>query len=271
MEAGPLITPTASPLSSFGQILRSEWTKIRSVRSTYWSLFAAAFATIGIAALICSVYVGRYANISPQDRADFNPTQFSLNGVNLAQIAVGVLGVLVISSEYGTGMIRATFTAVPQRRQVLAAKAIVFAATAFVVGTVASFIAYFVGQAILATRGLGSSIGDPGVFRAVTGGGLYLAVLGLLGLALGAIIRYSAGGISALFALLFVLPVLTNFLPSSWQNTISPYLPADAGRQVFLMRHQAHALSPWAGFGVFCLYAAILLAVAAVLITRRDA
>ncbi len=270
-QATPRVESSVSPVSGFGHLLRSEWTKIRSVRSTYWSLFAAVVATVGVAALICSVYIGRYSHVNPNDRADFNPTQFSLNGLNLAQLAVGVLGVLVISGEYGTGMIRATFTAVPQRRRVLAAKAAVFAATAFVVGTVASFVAYFVGQAILAGKGLESSMGDPGVLRAVIGGGLYLAVLGLLALGLGAIIRVSAGAISALFGVLFVLPVVTNFLPSSWQDTISPYLPSEAGRQIFLVRHEAHALSPWGGFGVFCLYAAISLAVAAVLITRRDA
>jgi ABC-2 type transport system permease protein len=214
------------------------------------------------------------------DRATFDATRLSLSGVNLAQIAVGVLGVLVITSEYGTGMIRATLSAVPQRRTLLAAKGVVFAVTALIVGLVASFVAYFVTQAILsgqhpaafAGRQLQTSISDPGVFRAVAGAGLYLAVLGLLGLGLGTIIRASAGAISALFGLLFVLPILSEtILSSSEQNTINPYLPFNAGREIFTVHPDSGSLGPWSGFGVFCIYAAVALLVAAVVISRRDA
>ncbi len=268
--ASPQIS--AGPRSNFPNVLRSEFTKLRSVRSTYWTLFAAVLFTIGLAAIGAIFASGNYAHFNVREKADFNPTRLSLVGVNLAQIAIGVLGVLVITSEYATGMIRATLGAVPQRRTVLAAKAIVFAATALVIGTVASFVAYFVGQAILSGQHLQSSIGDPEVLRAVFGGGLYLAAIGLLGLGLGAIIRVSAGAISALFGILFVLPIISTVaLPQSWQDTINPYLPGDAGRQIFAVQHSATSLAPWAGFGVFCLYAAVALAAAAVLINRRDA
>ncbi|MEA2266416.1 MAG: type transport system permease protein [Solirubrobacteraceae bacterium] len=260
-----------SPLSGFGDILRSEFTKLRSVRSTYWTLFAAVVFTVGLAAIGALVVSGNYAHFSGREKADFNPTRLSLGGVNLAQIAIGVLGVLVITSEYGTGMIRATLSAVPQRRLMLAAKATVFAATALVVGLFASFLAYFVGQAILSGQSLQSSIGDPHVLRAVVGGGLYLAALGLLGLGLGAIIRVSAGAISALFGLLFVLPIISALLPQSWQDTINPYLPFNAGREVFSVTHDSGMLGPWTGFGVFCLYAAVALLAAGILIRRRDA
>lgn len=260
-----------SAVGDLGRVVRSEWTKLRSVRSTYWSLLAAAVAMVGIAALICSFYINRYDHLSLHERARFNPTDFSLNGLFLAQLAIGVLGVLVISGEYSTGMIRATFAAVPQRRLVLASKALVFAATAFVVGTAGCFGAYFVGQAILSGRHLESSIGDPGVLRAVIGGGLYLTVLGVLALALGAIIRHSAGAIAALFGLILVLPALTNVLPTSWQDTINKYLPSNAGRQIFTVRHSSDMLPPWGGLGVFCIYAVVAVAIAAFLITRRDA
>ena len=257
--------------SELGRVTRSEWTKLRSVRSTYWSLLATAFATVGIAAIACSFYVGRYAHLSAHERAHFNPTDFSLNGMRLAQLAIGVLGALVITSEYGTGMIRTTLAAVPQRRLVLAAKALVFAATAFVVGTIGSFAAYFVGQAILSGKHLESTISDPHVLRAVIGGGLYLTVIGLLALGLGAIVRHTAGAIASLFGLMLVLPGLMNALPQSWQDAATKYLPSEAGRQIFSVRHEAHMLSPWPGFGVFCIYAAVALVIGAVLIHRRDA
>ncbi len=200
-----------------------------------------------------------------------NILRFSLAGLHLSQIAFGVLGVLVITSEYGTGMIRATLAAVPQRRVVLAAKAIVFAVIALIVGIVSSFAAYFVFQALLSDDSLKSSIGDPGVLRAVTGGGLYLTVLGLLGLGLGAIIRASAGAIATLFGLLFVPPILIGILPTSWQTTIGPYIPMRAGERIYILHSHEAGLGAWPGFGVFSLYAALALTAGFVLINHRDA
>ena len=177
-------------------------------------------------------------------------------------------------------MIRATLSAVPQRRVVLAAKGVVFAVVALLTGLLASFVAFFVVQAILsgqhpavfAGARLQASISDPGVLRAVAGAGLYLAALGLLGLGLGAIIRVSAGAISALFGVLFVLPILSAAaLPQSWRDTVDPYLPLNAGGAIFTLHRDPTALAPWAGFGVFCLYVAIVLAIACVVIDRRDA
>jgi ABC-2 type transport system permease protein len=277
MEAISAPQAVYSPASEFANVLRSEFTKLRSVRSTYWTLFAAVIFTIGLGVLGAFVVP---AHLQAHDRVTFDATRLSLSGVNLAQIAVGVLGVLIVTSEYGTGMIRATLSAVPQRRMVLAAKGVVFAAVALVVGLIASFVAYFVTQAILSSqhpaafagRQLQSSLSDPGVFRAVAGAGLYLAALGLLGLGLGAIVRVSAGAISALFGLLFVLPIFSAAaLPQSWQDTINPYLPFNAGREIFTVHPDAGDLAPWAGFGVFCIYAAVALAVACVVISRRDA
>jgi ABC-type transport system involved in multi-copper enzyme maturation permease subunit len=277
MEAASLPLEHYSSTSNFANVLRSEFTKLRSVRSTYWTLFAAVALIIGIGAIAAGVVPG---HLRADDRLTFNGTRLSLSGVNLAQIAVGVLGVLVITSEYGTGMIRATVSAVPQRRMLLAAKGVVFAVTALIVGLVASFIAFFVTQAILSgqhpaifgARQLQSSLSDPGVFRAVAGAGLYLAVLGLLGLGLGTIIRASAGAISALFGLLFVLPILSEtILSSSEQNTINPYLPFNAGREIFTVHPDSGSLGPWSGFGVFCIYAVVALVVASIVISRRDA
>jgi hypothetical protein len=202
----------------FGGVLRSEWTKLRGVRSTYWTLLAAVGAAVGISALISSIYVSRYSTLSLAEKAQFDPTSFSLNGVFLAQLAIGVLGVLVITSEFSTGAIRSTFAAVPHRRAVLAAKATVFTAVTLVVGLVSCFAAFFVGQAILSSQGIQASISDPGVLRAVAGSGLYLAVLGLFALGIGTLIRHSAGAIAALFGIILVLPGLVAALPASWSN-----------------------------------------------------
>jgi ABC-type transport system involved in multi-copper enzyme maturation permease subunit len=267
--AAPASSGSSGPL--LPDVLRSEWTKLRSVRSTYWSLLAAAASVVGLSALICSLYVNRYNSLSAVDRAEFNPTSFSLSGIFLAQLAIGVLGVLVITSEFSTGMIRSTFVAVPQRRVVLAAKATTFTAVTVVVGLVSSFAAFSLGQAILSGRHIEAHIGQPGVLRSIIGAGLYLAVLGLLSLGIGAIIRHSAGAMAALFGLLFVLPGVVSVLPSSWVNTIGPYLPSSAGQAIFETAPGVHLLSPWTGFLVFCLYAAVALGVAAITLVRRDA
>ncbi|HWW53923.1 MAG TPA: ABC transporter permease [Acidimicrobiales bacterium] len=271
----PVPARAADHTPVFSNVLRSEWTKLRSVRSTYWTLLAAVIATVGISALISSIYASQYSTMSASSRAHFDPTSFSLNGIFLAQLAIGVLGVLVITSEYSTGAIRSTFAAVPQRRTVLAAKATVFTAVTLVVGVVSSFAAFFIGQAILSTQGIQAHIGDPGVLRAVAGGGIYLAVLGLFALALGTLIRHTAGAISAVFGIVLVLPILVSTLPASWSNSIAKYLPSNAGQAIGRTVQGAGrggpSLSPWVGMGVFCLYAAVTLAIAAVALRRRDA
>ena len=249
-------------------VLRSEFLKLWSVRSTYWTLLAAVAFNVLLAILVAVFIPGA---LSAQDK-HVDAIRLSLAGLHLSQIAVGVLGVLVITSEYGTGMIRATFGAVPQRRTVLAAKAVVFSVTAVVVGVVSCFAAYFAFDAIVTDPGLQSSIGDPGVLRAVAGGGLYLAVLGLLGLGLGGVIRRTAGAIAVLFGLLFVPPILLEVLPQTWQTTVGPYLPMQAGSQIFIAQQRGpDDLGAWTGMGVFALYAVLAVAASLLLVDRRDA
>jgi ABC-2 type transport system permease protein len=252
-------------------VLHSEWTKLRSVRSTYWILLAVAAITIGFGAILCTYYSLNYTTMHAADKAAFSPTSYALSGLILAQLAVGVLGALVITSEYGSGMIHTTFAGVPQRRLVLGAKALVFTAVTMVTGVGSCLVAFFVSQAILSDHHLQTTISAPGELRAVIGGGLYLAVLGLLSFGLGAIIRHTAGAIAAVFGLVLVLPGVAIFLPSSLSNTIGPYLPSTAGRAVFSVGPQAHALTPWVGLAVFSAYAAVALLVAGFLVTRRDA
>ena len=255
-------TTVQAPASVRSNLLRSEWAKIRTVRSSYWSLLVVLVAMSGLGAIISATQTG------PQG-AGFDPVLSSLSGVLLAQLAIGVLGVLVITSEYSTGMIRSTFIAAPQRRSVIAAKAAVFGGAAFVVGTVASFITFFVGQAVMGSNGV--SLTAPGALRSVIGVGLYLGLLGVFAVGLGTIIRSSAGAIAALFGLLLVLPAVLEALPTSLRNSIEKVLPGNAGQAIFHTVKDASTLSPWLGLAVFALYALAALAISLVLVRRRDA
>jgi hypothetical protein len=268
------MTAVAERSPQFGRVtlprvVRSEWTKLRSVRSTRWALLAAVVFTIGIAALACAIVSHHYPQMSAHDRADFHPLEINFAGVQLAQLAIGVLGVLVITAEYSTGMIRASMTAVPTRLPVLWAKAIVYAATTLVLMVPAALIAFVVGEAIFSRRNIDVSFSAPGVTRAVIGAGLYLTVVGLFGLGLGAIVRNTAGGIALFAGIMFVLPPLMNVLPASWNRAASPYLPLQAGQAIMSVT-PGNQLAPWTGFGLLCAYAAAALAVAAVLLRRRD-
>ena len=264
------MTSTVAPPrhERLADILRSELCKLGTVRSTYWTLLAAVGFNVGLAALLAAFLPGQ---LDERDKASLDSVRVSLGGIHLSQVAFGVLGVLVITSEYTTGMIRATLAAVPRRRRLLAAKVVVFAVVALVVGTLSSVAAHLVFQAVATDASLQSSIGDPGVLRALLGGGLFLTLLGLLGLGLGAVTRSSVAGIAALLSLLFVPPVLVQLLPPTWKATIGPYLPMQAGTQMYSAQREADALAPGAGFAVFGAYALLALAVAFVLIERRDA
>jgi ABC-type transport system involved in multi-copper enzyme maturation permease subunit len=253
------------------RVIRSEWTKLRSLRSTLFAMVAAVAFVIGLGILISWANAAHWSKASPRDRLTFDPTNVSLSGLYLAQLAIGVLGVLMFSGEYGTGMIRATMSAVPKRLPVLWAKALVFCTVTFVLMTISSFVAFLGGQAMLSSQHIQTSLSHPAVLRAVVGGGLYLVIVALLGVALGALVRSTAGGIATLFGILLVLPLIVRFLPSSWADTISPYLPSSAGQAIFVVMRDPTTLAPWNGFLLFCGYAAVALAAAAVVLVRRDA
>jgi ABC-type transport system involved in multi-copper enzyme maturation permease subunit len=257
------------------RVAASEWTKLRTLRSTRYSLLAGVAMTIGFAIIPALVNASRWGSMSASDRAGFHPLETSLIGVSIAQLAFGVLGVLVISGEYSTGMIRSTFAAVPKRLPVLWGKAGVFGLVTLVLALPSTLIAFFAAQAILKGHSLNGhdialSFSDPGVSRAVIGGALYLTLIGLFGLGLGAILRNTAGGISAFAGILFVLPPLMSVLPASWNNAISPYLPSNAGQAIMQTGHPAHTLAPWTGLGVMAAYTAIAVAIAAIQLRRRD-
>lgn len=267
--------PTARELapsrhSVFHANVRAEWTKLRSVRSTTWTLLATIGIAIGFGALVGVSQMTSWDNLDPAEQLRFDPTFFSLSGLWLAQLAVGVLGVLIVTSEYATGQIRATLGATPQRATLIAAKATAFTGVVLVAGLLSSFAAFFVGQAIFDTKDLGVSITDTGVLRAVAGGGLYLAAVGLLGLGLGTILRRTAGAVAALVAVLVLAPLVSGFLPASFQESIGKFFPAQAGMAVFSVGPDPRSLTPWTGYVVLLAYVAVTLVVGLVLLTRRD-
>ena len=246
------VLPPPSGRAGLGGTLRSEFTKIRSVRSTYWTLLVLLAVSIGIGAAICAGTAANWNQTSAADRATFDATQVSIAGLfYLGQLVIVVLGAIVLTAEYSTGMIRTSLTVMPHRTTVYAAKAVVFTAVALVAGLVTSFGSYFIGQAIFATHHLNSSIGQPGVLRAVVGGGLFLAVCGLL----------------------FVIPILAHLLPHSWYDDLARWLPDAAGTAISatVAGQNPHLFSPWAQFSVFAIYTAILLVVGGILFRKRDA
>ena len=271
MSAVAVTPPLRTGRVTQARVALSEWTKLRSLRSTRWSFLTAILMTIGFGALACAVVANHYSHMDPREQANFHPLEVNLVGVQVAQLAIGVLGVLVITGEYSTGMIRSTLLAVPKRLPVLWAKAGVFALATFALLLPSVLVAFFLGQWILSRHHIETTFGAPHVARAVIGAALYLTVIGVFALGLGAIVRNTAGGIATFAGILFVLPPLLNVLPSSWNNAISPYMPSNAGERILSITHDAHALSPWAGFGLFCGYTALALAAAAVLLLRRDA
>ncbi|HEY1643092.1 MAG TPA: ABC transporter permease [Streptosporangiaceae bacterium] len=253
------------------RVLRSEWTKLRTQPAAVWTLLAAIITTAGFGVLYSLVRETRPPHGAAAIAA-FDPAAISLSGVQLAQIAVGVLGVLLITAEYGTGLIRVTFAAVPRRLPVLWSKAVLVAVSTLIISLPAVLIAFAGGQSVLARAHLSVALGAPGVTRAVIGSALYMTVAALLGLGLGALLRSTALGIAALFGLLFGIQILAGLLPGSAAQTVTKFLPGPAGQAVTTVHPDpASSLAPWTGLGVFALWAAILLTAAALRMRRGDA
>lgn len=252
------------------RVIRSEWTKLRSLPSTLWLLLATVVLVTGgglLAALLQLSSLPRgHAAI-----AAFDPTGLSMTGVGLAELTAGALGVLLVSGEYGTGQIKLTFTAVPRRLPVLWGKAIAMVLAVLAVSVAATLTAFFVTQAILAPHHLSTTLGHPGVARAVFGSALFLTAVALLGLAMGAVLRNTAGAICTLFGVLYGLTLAAGFLPGHISDEIRNYLPENVGSRLTAVHPPAGALAPWTGFGLFCLYTVAVLGLATWLLRRRDA
>jgi len=265
-----------TPRYRFGAVMRSEWTKMRSVRSTTRTLVLTVVFTIGIGVIVASTEASRWAHASAASRATFDPTNMSLSGILFGQLMIGILGVLVVSAEYGTGTIRASLAAVPNRRLFLAAKAATFTVVALAMGEFVTFVAYFAGQKVITGGAPHTTLADPGVLRAVIGSGLYLAVLGVLAVGLGLIIRHTAGSIGAFVGILLVFPLLTPAFPTSIQNAISKFEPTNIGNTMSVVNTHlpmgsTPSFNPWVGLAILVAYAAVALGVGAWRLTQRDA
>jgi ABC-2 type transport system permease protein len=249
------------------RVIRSEWTKLRSIPSTIWCLLATVVLVVGVGLAYATLRAAR----PPADPSTFDSTAVSLAGVQLATFAIGVLGVLLITGEYATGSIRVSLAAVPGRLPMLWGKAIAFGLVALAACVPAVLAAFLAGQSILSAEDLDIGLGEPGVVRAVLGSALFLTAVGLLGLGLGALLRNSAGGISALFGLLFAPQLVLGLMPESVSDAVYRYLPTPAGTAVSSVHQDTLTLSPWTGFALFCLYTAVVVGLAAWRLRRRDA
>ena len=261
------------------RVVRSEWTKLRSLRSTYWSLLVAALALGGLGMLFAAFQMSDWSRLALQDprllaaeRADFSSIDAAVGGYHLAQLALGVLGVLVVAGEYSTGMIRSSLMAVPQRLPLLWAKLSVFCAVTFALMLWFALTAFFGVQAIVASHGVDRALGDPDALRVVVGTALYLTAVAALGVGLGALLRNTAAAISAFVAVLFVLPAIVALLPGALGASIVAYLPLNAGSGIATTHvGGGEHLAPWTGFGVFCAYVAVVVGLAAWRLAHSDA
>lgn len=297
LVGGALASQPAGRAGFLGAV-RSEFTKMRSLRSTYWTLLALVVVCIGIGALFSWGQTERLASLAHDStvrgfplshqkaaellalrRAEIRSTAVSISlfGLLFGQLVIIVLGALSITSEYSTGMVRTTLATMPRRGTVFAAKGLVFGTVALVTGLITSFLAFFAGQAILSSQQVGTSIGSPGVLRAVIGGGLFLAVCGLLSFGIGALLRHTAGAITAGIGLMFVLMILSNFMPSppsGWfsQADFDKWIPFYAGAHIWQDQMVGvNPFSPWVGFVVFCGYAAVAIVLGLARFLWRDA
>ena len=270
------VLPAPSGRAGFGGTLRSEFTKIGSVRSTYWTLLMLFAVSVGIGAAISAVVAADWSQpLTPGAPPNvYDPTQISMVALLvLGQLVIVVPGALMLSAEYSTGMIRTSLIAMPRRIVLYATKAVAFAAVALVVSLVTAFTAFFLGQALLASSHHSATLAGPGVLRAVIGSALYLTLCGLFAFAAAAIIRNTAAAITAMIGLLFVLPVLVNVLPDGWGTDLVRWLPTSAARAISATvgRQDPHLFSPWGQLTVFAVYTAVLLVVGGILFRKRDA
>ncbi len=248
-------------------IVRMEWHKLRTVRSTWWILALFMVALIGLAVLALSHE--NFPRLSAADRAAFDPVHDTFIGLVLGQLLTGTLGVLAITTEFSSGMIRATFAAAPRRSLVLAAKAAVLGTVTLAAGELAAFAAFLAGQSALPAPAPHATLGQPGVLRAVLLAGAYPALIALIGLAFGALVRHTAGAICALVGVLFVLPLL--FFSQTLQDASQNFLPHAMANVMTAVKPLAHTLPAALLFTLLCAYTLATLAAGAWALTRRDA
>jgi ABC-2 type transport system permease protein len=258
-------------LTTYRRLMAAEWTKLRSLRSTTWTLAAMVASSVGLGALICAVNAHDFSTFTVADRATWDPTNTSLAGTIAGQLAIAVFGVLAVTAEYSSGTIRASLTAVPHRGRFLAAKASVYAGAALAIGEVVSFGSFLMGQAIFSGRAPSTTLAHLAVLRAVGLAGVDLAFVCLMSLAVGMMLRHTAAAITTVVALLVVVPGIVSALPGGLENSLGRFLPEQiAGSSMVAVLPEPHAFGPWTGTALLGFYVAMALVGAAMLLRRRD-
>ncbi len=270
VSALTLDTPPPSGRYTLIDLARSEWTKMRTVRSTMWTIVVTVALGLGVSAIATAETRANWSTMSPSSIHSFDPISLSLIGTFIAQFAIGVLGVLVVSAEYSTGTVRAVFCAAPHRRSVLLAKILVFTVVAVVVAEFVSFASFLLGQSLLSSPAIHATLATPGALGAVVGCGLYISALGLLGLGLAMIIRHSAAAISTFVGILLILPILVQALPNSIAVDVRRFMPDRIGADM-IKANGSNVFSPWVGFLILVGYVVAANVIGAILLTRRDA
>lgn len=259
-----------APTATFAHTLRAEWIKLRSLRSTWYTLACLVVVGLGITALATSSVGTEYASAPAEERAAWDPTNLSLTTFIVAQLIIGVLGILVVTSEFATGLMQTTLMATPRRFRLLAAKVVVAAAVAVVAGQAVMFASFLLGQAVIGAQDVpNAALGDPGVLSAVAGGGLYLTAIALLAIGLGTIMRATAGALATLVGIVFLVPAVAGLFPS-WLQPLVDVWPTRGAAAVLATVPDPEYPHPWLNLGGMCLGVAAVLAVAFVVFRRRD-
>ncbi|PGH52201.1 ABC transporter permease [Streptomyces sp. Ru87] len=262
--------PATTPRVTFAHTLHAEWIKLRSLRSTWYTVGGLMVVGLGITALSMSSAGQEYRSATAAERADWDPTSLSLTAYLVAQLIIGVLGILVVTSEYATGLMQTSLAATPRRHRLLAAKVVVATATVMVAGQALMFAVFLLGQALLAGQDVPSArLGDPGVLSAVAGGGLYLSAIALLAVALGTIMRATAGALATLVGIVFLIPAFGGLFPSSLEGILAIW-PSQGAAVVLTTVPDPQYPHPWLNLGGMCLGVAAVLAAAFVVFRRRD-
>jgi ABC-2 type transport system permease protein len=250
--------------------IHAEWIKLRSLRSTWYTLTCLFVVGLGITMLSTSAVGKNYTNATAEERLTWDPTNLSLMSFIVAQLIIGVLGILVVTSEFATGLMQTSLAATPRRHRLLAAKAVVAAAVAVLAGQALMFAAFFIGQARIAAQDVPhATLGDPGVLSAVTGGGLYLSAIALLAVGLGTLMRATAGAMTTLVGIIFLVPAMSSLLPS-WLQGLFNFWPTLGGAAVFAAVPNPDFRHPWLNLAGMCLGVAAILAAAFVVFRHRD-
>lgn len=259
-----------NPTPNLASVIRSEWIKFRTVRSSVTGVVLTFVLTIGLGALVTSTIRSHWGERSALRRAIFDPVSTSLSGTLFAQFAIGVIGVLFVSSEYSSGSIRTSLAAVPRRLRLVAAKCVVLSIVVIIVAELASFITFILGQSIYSGVVPTASLANAAVFRSVLFAGLYLTMLSLIGLGLGLILRQSAASISVFTSLLLIVPIITLLLPQSWQNTMDRYEPSQLGQAMMSPTPATFSFSAWVALLVLAIYTAAIVGAGTAMLARRD-